>query len=169
MWDDICNTQAYRDIYGRLSYEMCDTQYNFNRHEYEREVKFLFQDIKYNHYQLGNCYFEIPVSMNQTSVYNKLDYIEKHYPSLNDTQLLKIAKFLSKDIPVAEGQEITKKKLTPEEQFEELKNKIKKPIEIKRKKNWTNEHPNLFLCTFALMFIMCLAGALIIAVNVKGG
>lgn len=61
-----------------------------------------------------------------------------------------------------------KKELTAEEQFEELKNKIKKPIEIKRKKNCINEHPNSFFCIFALMFIMCLAGALIIAVNVKG-
>lgn len=167
MWDDICNTQAYRDIYGRLSYEMCDTQYNFNRHEYEREVKFLFQDKTHRHYQLGNCYFEIPISMNQTSAYNKLDYIEKHYPSLNDTQLLKIAKFLSKDIPIAKWHEMPKEEekpveLTPDEKFEELKNNIRKKNEIQRKP----KKKVSLVTVVAIMILLVIAGGIIISKGV---
>ena len=161
MWDDICNTQAYRDMI-RDEYGRCTQQYNFNRHEYEREVKFLFQDKTHRHYQLGNCYFEIPISMNQTSAYNKLDYIEKHYPSLNDTQLLKIAKFLSKDIPVAERQEIPKKELTPDEKFEELKNNIRKKNEIQR-----NSKNKVSLVTIvAIMILLVIAGGIIISKGV---
>lgn len=135
MWDDFCETQAYRDFF-RNEYE---------RYEYEREVKFLFQDKTHRHYKLGNCYFEIPVSLNQTSAYNKLDYIEKHYPGLSDTQLLKIAKFLSKEIPKEEEKTV---ELTPEEKFEELKNNIKKKNEIQRKpkrtiQEWLIKYDNI--------------------------
>lgn len=147
MWDDGIKDyeDMFRDEYRRLSYKMCDTQYNFNKREYEREVKFLFQDKTYRHYQLGICYFEIPVSLNQTSAYNKLDYIEKHYPGLSDTQLLKIAKFLSKEMPKEEEKPV---ELTPDEKFEELKNNIKKKNENKRNhkktvRDWLIKHDNI--------------------------
>ena len=158
MWDDY--EDMFRDEYGRLSYKMCDTQYNFNRREYEREVKFLFQDKTHRHYQLGNCYFEIPISLNLTSVYNKLDYIEKHYPSLNDTQLLKITKFLSKEriIPVAEWHEIPKKELTADEKFEELKNNIRKKNEIQRK---PKEKVSLVTVVALMMLLVTLSGIVI--------
>lgn len=166
MWEDWMQRYdaVIRDYDGIL------TQYEMNKRP---KVKCYGVDCRCDKrvYKVNDKIIAIPVGMNKESLYKKSEYVHKNYPWLDEEEFAELVHFLNTEViieekPVAEWHEIPKKELTPDEKFEELKNKINKKNEIQRKPK-KSYIPRVDLVTIlAAMILLMILGGIIISKGV---
>lgn len=166
MWDDWM--EKYEDVCGRPLFQKPSARYYMTDYAQEKRV-----------YEINHKYIAIPIALNKESCFKKAEYVKERYRWLDHEEFNELVKFLHREVIVDEKPKATwhesPRKLTSEEEFENLKKKIRKPVEVKKiKKNWQIEfydwidnHPKimvtiLFIISVGLIKLAELVGSFFI-------